>query len=97
MADGSEVVTSVDFSKRPFTVNIDGGATVVNAATVIICTGATAKYTSEPVSPSVWVLYSTSMLGQSATRCCMYLEALSTWWSHSCKCRHSDYMYRRHG
>lgn len=41
-------VTSVDFSKRPFTVNIDGGATVVNAATVIICTGATAKYLGLP-------------------------------------------------
>lgn len=41
-------VTSVDFSKRPFTVNIDGGATVVSAATVIICTGATAKYLGLP-------------------------------------------------
>lgn len=41
-------VTSVDFSKRPFTINIDGGATVVSAATVIICTGATAKYLGLP-------------------------------------------------
>ncbi len=41
------LVTSVDFSKRPFTVNLDGGDTIV-AETVIISTGATAKYLGLP-------------------------------------------------
>ncbi|MBQ7222891.1 MAG: thioredoxin-disulfide reductase [Bacteroidales bacterium] len=37
------VVTKVDFSRRPFTLTIDGGTTV-EADTVIIATGAAAKY-----------------------------------------------------
>lgn len=44
---GTEVryslITEVDFSKRPFTVKADDGHTIV-AETVIIATGATAKY-----------------------------------------------------
>ena len=37
------VVTAVDFSAAPYTVTIDGG-TQIQADTVIICTGASAKY-----------------------------------------------------
>lgn len=37
------VVTSVDFSKRPFTLTLDNGDTV-SATTVIIATGASARY-----------------------------------------------------
>ncbi len=41
-------VTEVDFSKRPFKVAIDGGASTVIAETVIIATGASAKYLGLP-------------------------------------------------
>ena len=41
------VVTSVDFSSRPFRLTIDGG-TEIEAETVIIATGATAKYLGLP-------------------------------------------------
>lgn len=37
------IVTEVDLSKRPFTVHVDDGA-VIEAQTLIIATGATAKY-----------------------------------------------------
>lgn len=40
----SGYVTEVDFSKRPFVVQINHGEQVVEAQTVIISTGATAKY-----------------------------------------------------
>ena len=39
----SGIVTDVDFSNRPFVAKIDDG-TVVNAETIIICSGASAKY-----------------------------------------------------
>ena len=39
----SGIVTSVDFSKRPFTVNIDDG-TIISADSVIISTGASARW-----------------------------------------------------
>lgn len=41
-------VTSVDFSKRPFTIVINDGAETILAQTVIISTGATAKYLGLP-------------------------------------------------
>ena len=37
-------VTEVDFSNRPFKVKVDGGSHTVTAETVIICTGASARY-----------------------------------------------------
>lgn len=40
-------VTSVDFSQRPFSVEVNGGTEIV-AQTVIIATGATAKYLGLP-------------------------------------------------
>lgn len=39
----SGMVTAVDLSSRPFTVEVDGGGKL-SSDTVIICTGATAKY-----------------------------------------------------
>lgn len=44
----SGVVTAVDFSKRPFTVTVDGGAVVVKADAVIVATGASARYLGLP-------------------------------------------------
>ncbi|MDE6543235.1 MAG: FAD-dependent oxidoreductase, partial [Muribaculaceae bacterium] len=41
------MVTSVDFSKRPFKVTVDDGSTIT-AETVIISTGASAKYLGLP-------------------------------------------------
>lgn len=41
-------VTSVDFSKRPFKVQVNGGTNEIEAQTVIIATGATAKYLGLP-------------------------------------------------
>lgn len=41
------IVNEVDFSKRPFTVKVDNGDTVI-ADTVIIATGASAKYLGLP-------------------------------------------------
>ncbi len=41
-------VTEVDFSKRPFTVKVNGGSTVITADTVIIATGASARYLGLP-------------------------------------------------
>ena len=41
-------VTAVDFSKRPFKVEVNGGTTEIEAQTVIIATGATAKYLGLP-------------------------------------------------
>lgn len=41
-------VTEVAFEQRPFTVKIDGGAKEIKADTVIIATGATAKYLGLP-------------------------------------------------
>ncbi|MEG1607684.1 MAG: thioredoxin-disulfide reductase [Mucinivorans sp.] len=41
------IVTKVDFSQRPFTVEVDG-TKEIKAATIIICTGATAKYLGLP-------------------------------------------------
>ena len=41
-------VTSVDFSKRPYRAKVNGGATEIVADTVIICTGAAAKYLGLP-------------------------------------------------
>lgn len=37
-------VTEVDFSKRPFIVKVNGGGHVIEADTIIIATGATARY-----------------------------------------------------
>jgi thioredoxin reductase (NADPH) len=37
------IITAVDFSKRPFTVTVDDGSTI-EAETIIISTGATAKF-----------------------------------------------------
>lgn len=37
-------VTEVDFSNRPFKVKVNGGSHTVTAETVIICTGASARY-----------------------------------------------------
>lgn len=37
-------VTDIDLSKRPFVAHVNNGATTVVADTVIVCTGATAKY-----------------------------------------------------
>lgn len=42
------VVTKLDLSARPFAVEIDGGTTVLRAETVIIATGASAKYLGLP-------------------------------------------------
>ena len=44
----SGVVTSVDFSERPFTVTVDDGATTIKADAVIIATGASARYLGLP-------------------------------------------------
>lgn len=41
-------VTSVDFSERPYRAKVNGGATEIVADTVIICTGAAAKYLGLP-------------------------------------------------
>lgn len=41
-------VTSVDFSKRPLEVKVNGGATSVSADTVIIATGASARFLGLP-------------------------------------------------
>lgn len=41
-------VTAVAFSKRPFTVTVNGGTTTITADSVIIATGATAKYLGLP-------------------------------------------------
>ena len=37
-------VTEIDLSNRPFTAKIDGTESIVEAETVIVCTGASAKY-----------------------------------------------------
>lgn len=42
------VVTSVDVSKRPFTAVVNDGAYTVEAETIIVATGATAKYLGLP-------------------------------------------------
>ncbi|WP_294593875.1 thioredoxin-disulfide reductase [uncultured Rikenella sp.] len=42
------VVTKLDLSARPFAVEIDGGTTALRAETVIIATGASAKYLGLP-------------------------------------------------
>ncbi len=44
----SGVATAVDLSSRPFKVAIDGGAVELLAQTLIICTGASAKYLGLP-------------------------------------------------
>lgn len=44
----SGVVTSVDFSKRPFTVTVDGGDKIIEASAVIVATGASARYLGLP-------------------------------------------------
>lgn len=44
----SGLVDKVDFSKRPFTAHIQGTETEIEAATVIVCTGASAKYLGLP-------------------------------------------------
>lgn len=41
-------VTDVDFSERPFKVKVNGGTTIITADTVIIATGASAKYLGLP-------------------------------------------------
>lgn len=41
-------VTEVDFSQRPFTAKINGGSQIVKADTIIIATGATARYLGLP-------------------------------------------------
>ena len=41
-------VTEVDFSKRPFVVKVNGGGHVITADTVIISTGASARYLCLP-------------------------------------------------
>ncbi len=41
-------VTEVDFSKRPFTVKVNGGSTVITADTAIIANGASARYLGLP-------------------------------------------------
>lgn len=41
-------ISKVDFSSRPFTIEIDGGTTTISAQSVIIATGATAKYLGLP-------------------------------------------------
>lgn len=41
-------VTSVDFSKRPFTVSVGNGQHTIVAETVIVATGATARYLGLP-------------------------------------------------
>ncbi|MCM1066607.1 MAG: thioredoxin-disulfide reductase [Muribaculaceae bacterium] len=41
-------VTSVDFSSRPFVVKVNGGGHVISADTIIIATGATARYLGLP-------------------------------------------------
>ncbi len=41
-------VTSIDLSKRPFTAQINNGESVVEAETVVIATGASAKYLGLP-------------------------------------------------
>lgn len=41
-------VTSVDFSKRPFVVKVNGGGHVITADTIIIATGAAARYLGLP-------------------------------------------------
>lgn len=42
------VVTAVDFSKRPFTVTVDGGDKEIEASAVIVATGASARYLGLP-------------------------------------------------
>ena len=42
------VVTKLDLGARPFAVEIDGGTTTLRAETVIIATGASAKYLGLP-------------------------------------------------
>lgn len=44
----SGIATNVDFSSRPFKVLVDGGETLIEAQTVIIATGASAKYLGLP-------------------------------------------------
>lgn len=41
-------VTDIDVSERPFTVAVDGGSKTIIADTVIICTGAKARYLGLP-------------------------------------------------
>jgi len=41
-------VTDVDFNSRPFTVKVNGGSTVIEAQTVIVSTGADARYLGLP-------------------------------------------------
>lgn len=41
-------VTEVDFGQRPFTVTVDNGAHTIKADTIIIATGATARYLGLP-------------------------------------------------
>ncbi|MDE6135408.1 MAG: FAD-dependent oxidoreductase, partial [Muribaculaceae bacterium] len=42
------LVTDVDFSSRPYKVSVDGGKHTIVASSVIICTGASAKYLGLP-------------------------------------------------
>lgn len=42
------VVTAVDFSKRPFTVTVDGGDKEIEASAIIVATGASARYLGLP-------------------------------------------------
>lgn len=41
-------VTAVDLSKRPFTVEVNNGSTRITASTLIVATGATARYLGIP-------------------------------------------------
>lgn len=42
------VISSVDLSSRPFQVEVDGGSTLIEAESIIVSTGATAKYLGLP-------------------------------------------------
>lgn len=42
------IVTDVDFSSRPYTAKINGGSATIKADTIIVATGATARYLGLP-------------------------------------------------
>ena len=78
-----DIITQVDFSKRPFTLHTDGGK-VITADSVIIATGAQARWLgleSEQTFNGKGVSACATcdgFLQRQKSGCCR-------WWQHSCR------------
>ena len=74
----TDVVTSVDFSKRPFTLTVGDGSEV-KADTVIIATGAAARYLGLPPATDSSTVRSVSRLSAEAIRPVRRLFTFRDW------------------